>query len=305
MKKKKVLLGPSQMGKSAIEKLEANGFDVIPNPFKRKLAKEELKALLKDVDGIIAGLEPLDKEILGASSLKVISRCGSGISNVDLEATKNLGIQFYSTPLGPTASVAELTLCNILSLLRNIPNVNKKMHEGIWEKNTGKLLAGKTVVIIGFGRIGQAVARLLKPFKVTLIVVDPFFEVSAYDGDIQLSGIEEALPVADIVLIHSSSEELILTKKEFDILKKGAYVLNAARGTLIDEQALIDALDTNKISGAWLDVFNIEPYNGPLSNYENVILTPHISSYTVEGRLNMENEAVENLIKGFEENSRK
>jgi D-3-phosphoglycerate dehydrogenase / 2-oxoglutarate reductase len=300
MKRKKILLGPSQMGTPAIDKLEANGFDVIPNPFKRKLTRDELCELLIDVDGIIAGLEPLDREILEPSSLKVISRCGSGISNVDLDAANEQNIKFYFTPFGPTASVAELTLGNILALLRNVPIVNKKMHEGIWEKNTGNLLTKKTVVIIGFGKIGQTVAGLLKPFNVKLIVIDPFFDCEGYEGKVKVSCIEEALPVADIVLIHSSSEEPILTQKEFDILKKGAYVLNASRGVLIDEQALIKALDDEKISGAWLDVFNHEPYNGPLCAYENVILTPHISSYTVEGRLRMENEAVENLIKGFE-----
>ncbi|MFH2058511.1 MAG: NAD(P)-dependent oxidoreductase [Pseudomonadota bacterium] len=304
MSKIKILLGPSQMGDPAVKKLEENGFDVIPNPYKRKLTKAELKVLLKDVEGIIAGLEPLDKEILETSTLEVISRCGSGITNVDSDSVKKLGIHFFSTPLGPTASVAELTICSILSLLRNTHIVNKKMHDGIWEKNTGFLLSGKTVVIIGFGKIGQAVSRLLEPFNVQLIVVDPFFDPLTYEKSVNVVDLGSALPVADIVLIHSSSEEPILKANEFELIKKGSFILNASRGNLVDETALIHALNEKKISGAWLDVFQDEPYSGPLSKFENVILTPHIASYTVEGRLNMENEAVENLIKGFKSKGR-
>lgn len=301
MEKLKILLGPSQMGQPAIDKLESKGFDVIANPYQRKLTKDELKILLVGVDGIIAGLEPLDREIIENSSLKVISRCGSGIMNVDTEAAKDAGVHFYYTPLGPTASVAEMTLCNILTLLRNIPEVNNKMHERKWEKNTGNLLSGKNVLIIGFGKIGRAVADLLKPFKVKIVVVDPYFVESDYTGSVTISSLDEALPIADIVLIHTSSTDTILNEEKFKLIKSGAFILNAARGTSIDEMALINVLKRKKISGAWLDVFSEEPYFGPLCDCNNVILTPHISSYTVEGRLNMENEAVENLIEGFKE----
>ena len=282
-----------------MEKLEATGFEIIPNPYKRKLTQDELKELLTDVKGIIAGLEPLNKEVLTASSLEVISRCGSGISNVDLDTVEKMNIQFFSTPFGPTVSVAELTLCNIIALLRNLPAVNKQMHDGIWEKNTGHLLSGKMVVIIGFGKIGQAVANLLGAFKVNILAVDPYLKEIGYKGSAIVSEINDALPKADIILIHSSGEEPILTRKEFGIIKKGAFLLNASRGPLVDEIALIEALDDKTISGAWLDVFSHEPYSGPLCEYDNVILTPHISSYTAEGRLNMENDAVDNLIEGF------
>ncbi len=301
MNKIKILLGPSQMGKPAVDKLKSHGFEVIPNPYKRKLTKGELKTLLVSVDGIVAGLEPLDREIIEGSDLKVISRCGSGITNVDLDAAKEAGIHFSYTPFGPTASVAEMTLCNILALLRNIPIVNHKMHQKKWEKNTGNLLSGKTVVIIGFGKIGRAVADLLKPFKVKLLVVDPYIKELKYNGKADITFLKDALPVADIILLHTSSDKPILTRETTKLVNSGAYILNAARGTLIEEDALIDALKSNRIAGAWLDVFVDEPYSGPLCDFENVILTPHISSYTAEGRLNMENEAVENLIRGFKE----
>lgn len=304
MKKRKILLGPSQMGKPAIEKLESHGFDVIPNPYRRKLTKDELKSLLEGVDGIIAGLETLDRDIIENSSLAVISRCGSGIMNVDTNAVREAGIHFYYTPFGPTASVAEMTLCNMLALLRNIPLVNQNMHNRKWEKNTGNLLSGKTILIIGFGKIGQAVADLLKPFSVQLLVVDPFFNKSVYAGKVTATALDDALPLADMVLLHTSSTHPILTSDKFKLIKTGAYILNAARGELIDEDALLEALKDNKISGAWLDVFKDEPYSGPFCDFDNVILTPHISSYTVEGRLRMENEAVENLIKGFKKTGR-
>ena len=160
----KVLIGPSSFAESdraPLEKLTAGGVEVVPNPFKRKLTKDELLKLLgQDVVGIIAGLEPLDRDVLERSRLKVISRCGSGMSNVDLETARKRGIQVYSTPSGPTTAVAELTIGSLLSLLRNIHSSHQAMREGRWVKPIGRQLAGKTVAIIGYGRIGQKVGEL-------------------------------------------------------------------------------------------------------------------------------------------------
>jgi len=296
----KILLGPSKMGQKAITKLEKNGYEVIPNPYGRKLKRDELIALLgKEVQGLIAGLEILDKDILNSSNLKVISRCGSGISNVDLTAVNELHINFSFTPFGPTDSVAELTVGNILCLLRNIVINNKKLHNGIWEKNMGNLLKGKTVLIIGYGKIGQEVARLLKVFHVNIIVSDPYLDNTDIKDDIRNLELKSALPLADIVLIHVSGDSELIGAAEFKIMKRGSYLLNASRGDVVDETSLIQALKEEILSGVWLDVFNYEPYNGPLCGLDNVILSPHIASYTSEGRETMENEAVDNLIKGF------
>lgn len=298
----KVLLGPSTFGvpdSAPVEQLKSAGFEIIYNPYKRKIQKHELLKLLgEDVLGLIAGLEVLDCEVLEKTKLKVISRCGAGISNVDLAAAKRLNIKVCSTPEGPTTAVAELTLGAMLSLLRMIPQMNQDLHSGKWIKKIGLQLEGKTVVIVGFGRIGRRVAHLLKPFHVKCIVVDPY--VKEKNKGVEFLPLEHALPKADIVTIHCSGEEQILGRKEFELLKEHAFLLNASRGGVIDEQVLTEFLEKGKIAGAWIDTFCQEPYDGPLTKYPNVVLTPHAGSYTRETRKAMEMEAVNNFISAFE-----
>lgn len=273
--------------KEALEKLQARGFEVILNPYKRKVTSEELRQLLSGVIGLIAGTEKIDKETMANSQLKVISRVGAGIDNIDLAAAKELGIIVKNTPDAPTCAVAELTLGSILSLLRQIPQMNQELHNKAWNKKMGNQLSGKTVLIIGFGRIGRYLAELLEPFKIKLLAVDP--------ASSSLS-LKEALPQADIVCLHLSGKDQVLGKEEFSLMKKGVFILNAARGEAIDELALAEALKEGRVAGACLDVFVEEPYSGHLTEFPNVILTPHIGSYTKECRERMETEAVDNLL---------
>lgn len=295
----KIVLGPSsfaEIDKTPLNRLLAAGYEIVDNPFKRKLTKTELLELLtSDVVGIIAGLEPLDREVLERSKLRVVSRVGSGISNVDLQAAQELGIAVRSTPNGPTQAVAELTLGALLSLLRMIPLMDQALHRGEWSKKIGTQLEGKTVAIIGFGRIGRRVAELLAPFRVKLIVVDPNLTDSAA-ADFSRLPLEQALPLADIITLHSSGEECLIGTRAFALMKTGAVILNVARGGLIDEECLVKALEEGKIAGAWIDTFKKEPYTGPLCRFPNVILTPHIGSYTLDCRKQMETEAVDNLL---------
>lgn len=295
--KKKVLIGPSTFAaidREPLDKLLAAGFEVIGNPFGRKIAKKELINLLPGINGLIAGLETLDREVMELSDLKVISRCGSGMSNVDQEAAKELGIKVYCTPEGPTNSVAELTVGILISLIRLVPLMDSALHNNIWDKKIGFELRAKTVLIIGFGKIGRRVSELLKPFQVNIIVSDPF--LSGEIGDISILPLDRALPQADIITIHASGEKIILGDREFCMMKEGVFILNGARGGLIDEDALISALEDGRIRGAWLDTFSQEPYTGPLTRYPQVVLTPHVGSYTRECRKGMEMEAVQNLI---------
>jgi D-3-phosphoglycerate dehydrogenase / 2-oxoglutarate reductase len=249
--------------------------------------------------GLIAGLETIDKEILEKSRIQAISRVGAGLTNVDLKAARDLGIPVFNTPDAPTNAVAELTIGAMLSLLRMIPQMDQSLHEGQWQKRIGLQLQGKTVVIIGFGRIGRRVTELLFPFGVQILVVDPYVNESACAGYRKVT-IQAALPEADIVTIHSSGHDCIIGEKEFALMKKGAYLLNVARGGVISEKFLIKAIKGGTIAGAWLDTFEEEPYKGPLFGYRNVILTPHVGSYTAECRSRMEGEAVENLLKALE-----
>ncbi len=286
----KILITTSSFGKvdqEPLEKLKKSGFEIIQNPYGRKVTAQELRELLPDVVGLIAGTETIDRETLKNSSLKVISRVGVGIDGIDLEAAKEWGIVVKNTPDAPTVAVAELALGGILSLLRQIPQMNREVHQKIWNGKMGIQLSGKTVLIVGFGRIGRCLAKLLEPFKVKLVAVDA-----------TLPGISlrEWLPEADIICLHISGSQQVLGKEEFSLMKKGVFILNAARGGVVNEDDLIQALREGKVAGAWLDVFSEEPYSGLLAEFSQVILTPHIGSNTKESRARMEKEAVDNLF---------
>lgn len=299
MSARSILIGPSSFADkdtTPLEKLIEAGFNVVDNPYKRRLTRDELKELLTtDVYGLIAGLELLDRDVLQGTKLKVISRVGSGLSNVDLDAAQKLGIKVCSTPNGPTEAVAELTLGALLGLLRMIPQMSEALHQGKWGKRIGTQLQGKTVVLIGYGRIGRRVGELLRPFEVKLIVVDPKVDVSSLNDE-RLMSLQEALPLADIVTLHSSGEACLIGYKEIARMKPGVFLLNVARGGVISEEALAEGVKKGRVAGAWLDTFAQEPYRGDLEEMSQVILTPHVGSYTIECRSSMENEAVENLI---------
>ena len=295
----KIIIGPSSFAetdKTPLNRLVASGYKVIDNPYRRKLKKEELLDLLTDdVVGLIAGLETLDRKILEKSHIQVISRVGAGLSNVDLDAARDLGIQVFNTPDAPTTAVAELTIGAMFSLLRMIPQMDRELHDEQWHKKIGVQLRGKTVVIIGFGRIGRRVAQFLSPFEVKILIVDPYVDESTCSGYRKMT-LQAALPEADVITIHSSGQDCIIGENEFPRMKKGVYLFNVARGGMISENYLIKALQNGTVAGAWLDTFEEEPYKGPLCAYQNVILTPHVGSYTAECRLRMETEAVDNLL---------
>jgi D-3-phosphoglycerate dehydrogenase / 2-oxoglutarate reductase len=301
-KKLKILLGPTSFGEndpSPIKLMEQNGLEIIKNPQGRKLTREDLIELLPGVDGLVAGLEPLSRDILKKSDLRVVSRCGSGISNVDVDACQELGIVFKFTPYGPTQAVAELTVSMIISLLRDTWFMHRNLSKGKWTKSVGYQLKGKTVTIIGFGRIGRRTAHLLAPFDVNLIVVDPW--ITSEEETFQRLPLIDALPVSDILIIHASGDGQIIGKEELKMMKQGAIICNAARGENVDEDALLEALDSGHVGGLWMDTFSVEPYNGPLCDHSKVITTPHVGSYTAEGRFEMEMEAAQNIIDGLSE----
>ena len=293
----RILIGPSSFGvvdAAPLQRLRDDGFEVKENPFARKLTERELVDLLPGVVGLVAGLEPLTAQVLKQSDLRAISRSGVGMSNVDLDAARRLGIIVCNTPGVTTSAVAELTLAAMLALLRRIVEMNADLHEGRWRRVAGAQLEGKTVVVIGFGAIGRRVAELLLAFGARVIAVDP--HVPVVDPPVALARLRDALPIADIVTLHASGEEPILGRAELLALKRGALVLNGSRGGLLDEEALCRAVDSGHVSGAWIDTFSDEPYRGVLAKYPQVVLTPHIGSFTVECRRRMEMEAVENLI---------
>jgi D-3-phosphoglycerate dehydrogenase len=303
----KILTTTSSFGKvdpAPLALLQAEGFEVIVNPYGRKLSVEESKEILKGYDGLIAGTESLNEEVLNtADSLKYLCRLGAGMDNVDFEATKKLNITVENTPSAHVDGVAELTLGGILSCLRSIANAHTNITNGIWEKPMGSLLKGKTVGIIGLGRVGSRLVELLAPFKVKVLAFDLYQNTEfAERNNVSFVAMDKLISTSDIITIHTpfSPEAKHMVNAEFFAkAKKSVCLVNASRGGLVDESALLELLTANPTASAYLDTFEEEPYHGPLTKVKNCTLTPHIGSYASEVRINMEMEAAQNVINFF------
>jgi D-3-phosphoglycerate dehydrogenase len=302
----RILVTPSIFGKddsSPLNLLQNAGYEAIANPYGRKLTEDEALALLSEVKpvGIIAGVEPLTARVLQqAKGLKAISRCGVGLDNVDLNAAGSLGITVTNTPDGPTEAVAELTIGLIFNLLRRVSFLDRELRKGSWVKETGSLVRGKKFGIIGLGRIGKRVAEMLLALgaKVAGTDIQPDYEW-LQKNRVPLVSLEDLLKQSEILCLHVSyaiGNEHLIGRKEMEAMPEGAYLINTSRGEVIDHDALYSMLTNGHLSGAALDVFDQEPYSGPLTRLDNVILTPHIGSYAKEARLEMEMQAVKNLI---------
>ncbi len=302
--KNKILISPTSFGKCGNEPLDIlkkNNYEIILNPFGRKMTPEEVISLGEDCIGIVAGIESLNANVLNSlPNLQCISRCGSGIDNIDIEKAKELEIAIRNTPEGPTRAVAELTIGLILDLLRKISLRDRAIRNGKWNKEMGFLLKDKMVGILGLGRIGRTVAELLLKLDAKVIGSDINADIYWLEKtNISLVSLEELLKKSDILCIHVSSspgENFLIGKNELSLMKKDAFLVNLSRGGVVDEDALFNFLKNKQLAGAAIDVFLQEPYNGPLIKLENVVLTSHIGSYAKESRLQMEMDAVENLL---------
>ena len=303
----KILTTTSSYGKvdpAPLALLQAEGFEVTVNPYGRKISVEESKEILKGYDGLIAGTESLNAAVLSsAENLKYLCRLGAGMDNVDFEAAKKLNITVENTPSAHVDGVAELTLGGILSCMRSIANAHTNITNGFWEKPMGSLLKGKTVGIIGLGRVGCRLVELLSPFKVKVLALDLYQNTEfAEKHNVSFVEMGELISASDIITIHTpySPEAKHMVNAEFlGKAKVNLCLVNASRGGLVDEAALLDFLSVNSAASAYLDTFEEEPYSGPLSKMKNCTLTPHIGSYASEVRINMEMEAAQNVINYF------
>ena len=285
------------MDSTPVELLQTNGLEIVPNPYGRKLTEQEIISHLQDVDGLLAGLEPLNAAVFkSCPQLKAIARVGIGMDNVDIDAANAAGINVSNTPEGPTDAVAEMTLSAALALSRSILPANNALHQKRWSKSIGIGLKNTRVLIIGYGRIGRRVAELFHVFGAQIMVYDPLIKHTDMKNNVQFVDLIQGLKSANIITIHAGGNETILTHAEFNKMKDGVMILNSARGNLIDEEELIDALNSGKVASAWLDVFLEEPYSGKLTEYDQVLLTPHMSTYSVQCRKDMELAAVNNLL---------
>ncbi len=288
----------AEIDPAPLELLRKSGLETANNVLGRRLNKKETLELCKGCVGIIAGLEKYDSDLLEKlSGVKVISRCGIGVDNIDLNAAKRLGIAVKNTPDGPTQAVAELAIGLMLDTSRSISFMDRSLRAGRWNKTYGSLISGKTVGIIGLGRIGRRVAELLGGFNVSIIAHDTSPAASGNKpGKVKMAGLKYLLRHSDIITLHPSGNTRVMDKEAIGMMKKGSYIINLSRGGTLDEKALYQALKTGRIAGAALDVFSKEPYDGPLAKLENVILTPHAGSYAKEARAEMELQAAQNLL---------
>jgi D-3-phosphoglycerate dehydrogenase len=277
---------------------------LIYNPYKRKLNEEEVIKLVTKYqpDAIIAGLEPITRNVMKeATRLKIISRCGVGLDNVDMVAAEEIGIKVYNTPDAPVQPVAELTITMIFALTRNLLKLDLNTKKGLWGKTDAYLLSELTVGIIGSGRIGTRVASILNETGCLVLGYD---KIDIPDKYFEKTTFNDLLIRSDIISLHiplTPQNYHIIGRDEILKMKSGAIIINTSRGGLIDEKSLFEFLKNGHLGGAGLDVFEEEPYNGPLCKLDNVILTPHAGSSAGGSRLRMEEESVENLICGLKE----
>ena len=287
------------------ERLVEYGCEIVDNPFSRPLKENELIPLLENVDGVIAGLDEYSRAAISSSrKLRVISRYGVGLDNIDLEAARERAILVVNTPEVNTQAVADLTFGLILAVCRKIPQAHFSTQKGKWGRLIGRGVYKKSIGIIGLGRIGKAVAERARGFSMEILAYDVKDEISSEGQGVRFLPLDELLAEGDFITLHcdlNPGSKGIIGARELALVKKTAYLINTARGGLIDEKTLFEALQKGAIAGAAIDAFQDEPpVNSPLLTLDNIITTPHIGSYTHEALLEMGLIAVENLIANLE-----
>lgn len=257
------------------------------------LSPEELKAIIKDFDVLLVRSQTkVTREIIeAADNLKLIGRAGVGVDNIDLDAATEKGIIVVNAPDGNTNSAAEHTTAMIMALARHIPHAHMSLQEGRWDRKkfTGVELKNKTIGVVGFGRIGQEVAHRAKGNRMNVIAYDPFLTAEkAEKAGVAYGSVEDVVKVADFITVHTpllDSTRHMINADIFKLMKDGVRIINCARGGIIDEDALYDAIESGKVAGAALDVMEEEPFVGHrLLSLPQVIATPHLGASTIEAQ---------------------
>jgi len=266
-----------------------------------KLTTDELLGAIPEYEGVIVrSATKLTAPVLqAAAKLKVIARAGAGVDNIDLKAATRLGIIVLNTPGGNTISAAEHTMAMLLALARNIPQAHATLKGGVWDRNRflGTELSGKVLGIIGLGRIGREVANRARAFEMKVVGFDPYIQPEKVRQIELCPNLEAVLARADFLTVHvpmTAQTKNLIGKREFGLVKPGVRVVNCARGGIMDEAALYEALESGRVAGAALDVFEKEPPGDlPLLRHERVIVTPHLGASTLEAQLSVAREAAE------------
>lgn len=292
MGKRKVLVTAtnySAICKKGKRILEENGFEIVENTHGRPFTFEELKGLVGDISAVVAGVDTWDEAVFKlAPELKVISRFGVGVDNIDISKAKEFGIKVTNCKGINSNAVSEHTMALMLSSVRMIPRLSQTMKEGTWERAVYHEFNQLTVGLLGFGDIARKVAAKLQSFGAKLIAYDVFpNEEAAKDLNVTMVSMEDVLKKSDIISIHVPalpSTHHMINKDTIELMKDSVYLINTARGSIVDESALYEALKTRRIAGAALDVYEHEPVdmNHPLFELDNFIGTPHTSAETYE-----------------------
>lgn len=282
------------------------GYELQIHPSKVFPTADELRVYLKEAVGVIAGSEKYTREVMEAAPrLRVISRNGIGYDAIDLEAATDLGIVVAFTPGAMVEAVADLTFGFILGLGRSLVHYDTGMKRGEWDRVMSADVSGKTLGLVGTGRIGMAVARRAKAFSMRLVACDPYpnpLFIEELGGD--YVPFEEVLEVSDYVSLHTpggAATQALINADALARMKSTAYLINCGRGSLIDEAALLQALDAGKLAGAGLDVFSSEPPipgsdADRLARHPKTLVTPHIASFTPNTAARMGRQAMENML---------
>ena len=274
------------------------------NPFGRRLTEPELVELIHDVSILIAGTEPITTEVMEAApQLQLIARVGIGLDSVDLEAARMRGIAVTYTPEAPAPAVAELTVGLMLDLLRSISRADRLMHSKHWRRFLGRRLDGLTVGVLGVGRVGKRVIRILRGgFPNVRILANDIQPDFSFGEELGIEWVEKNKLYAnsDIVTLHLPLTQItnrLITEREIGMMKPSAFIINTSRGGIVDESALATALTSGCLAGAAIDVFDREPYSGVLTDIESCILTCHMGSMSEACRAAMETEALEDVLR--------
>ncbi len=283
--------------------IKDNDMELSVNEHGRKITSSELAQDIKDAEVLIAGTEKITEEVLkNAPNLKLISRVGIGLDGIDFELCKKYGVRVAYTPDAPTMAVAELCVAMILDLARKVTYTNNNLKENsTWNRYMGTLLYGKTVGILGMGRIGKSLVHLLSSFNVKFKVYDIESDL-AYGRlyNVEFVSKEEVLKYSDIVSVNvplKDDTKDYITQEELKLMQKHSILINTARGGIINEDDLYKALKDNIISAAAIDVFEVEPYVGNLKELDNCLLTCHMGASTIDSRTDMEVQAIEEAIR--------
>jgi D-3-phosphoglycerate dehydrogenase len=288
-----------------LELLDQIGAEYTINPVGRRLREDEIVEQVGDATAIIAGTEPLTGSVIAACpNLKVISRVGIGLDSVDLSVARQKGIAVSYTPDAPAPAVAELAIGLLLALIRQTHVSNLMMHRGGWHRHFGRRIPDLTIGVIGAGRIGGRFLRRLSAFgspRVLVNDISPNFDI-ANALKLEWTDKETIYRDADVISLHlplTAATRNMIGHKQLMMMKSDASVINTSRGGIVNEADLADAMNAGHLSGAAIDVFEHEPYLGPLSTIDRCLLTSHMGSMSVDCRTRMEIEATEEIVRFF------